>query len=84
MELALAGEGCPFVVLKDVRSLNEVALVRRIGGVVVGVERPGLSSSPILVDTTIVNDGDVAKLHTEIEVFMNTMFRVIASGESWK
>lgn len=63
------------IVADDVRFPNEVATIKGLGGVVVWVERPGLSAgdhrSEVGIagdaDVTIVNDGTLADLRAKID-----------------
>lgn len=65
--------GVPGVVITDVRFENEAAWIRRRGGVVVHVHRPGLraveshsSEAGValqLQDPVVVNDSSIAQLH---------------------
>ena len=66
------------VVFTDVRFANEAAAVRRLGGIVVLLERPGAGlagqegahASEVIdfdVDATVANDGDLGDLHDRLD-----------------
>ena len=66
------------VVVTDVRFDNEAEAIHAAGGIVIGIERPGLGVnidahaseagvSPTLVDKVIVNDGGLADLYANVE-----------------
>lgn len=66
------------VVFTDVRFANEAAAVRRLGGIVVALERPGAGlagpegahASEVIdfaIDATVANDGDVGRLHERLD-----------------
>jgi hypothetical protein len=64
------------VVVPDVRYLNEAEHVRALGGLVIRIERPGLTADDghvseteqdhIVPDVTITNSGDVSDLHRKV------------------
>lgn len=63
------------VVITDVRFLNEVNLIRELGGMVIRIERHGVGPvnshvsdvMPFEPDEVITNDGSVAELHSKIQ-----------------
>jgi hypothetical protein len=70
------------VVVTDVRFPNEAAAVRRLGGLVVEVQRPGAGLDGIVAthaseamafdrDRVLVNDSTVADLHAAIEALVD-------------
>lgn len=74
--LTIAARSTPLVVVSDVRFPNEVDAVRRNGGKVIRISRPGLAAnddhpSEALIDTLpvdldVANDGGVVDLHRKI------------------
>ncbi len=61
------------VVCDDCRFPNEADTIRRMGGIVVGIERPGCAAGShasehfsFNVDTVIFNDGDLNTLYTAV------------------
>lgn len=63
------------VVAEDVRFPNEEATIRRAGGWVIGIERPGTAAAaghpsegqPVSPDLWVRNDGDAAALLSQID-----------------
>lgn len=69
------------VACTDVRFPNEVAAIKREGGVVLMIERPGLTAidghasedtSALYFDAVIVNDGTVEDLHRKVRGYLST------------
>lgn len=66
--------GLQNVVFTDVRFANEVAMIRKHGGLVIRIDRPGNEPTvkhvsetyPFAPDCTIINDGTIEELHQEI------------------
>jgi len=68
-------------VIEDMRFLNEAKVVKRLGGVLVRIERPGVELDPrhiseleqlrIQVDHTIVNDGEPKDMLRELNHFLH-------------
>ena len=76
------GEAKRHFVVCDVRFVNEAAALRRQGGVIVRVERPGLVASDhaseteqaeIAVDTTVMNDGRLEDLGRKADELLRWM-----------
>lgn len=64
------------VVITDCRFENEAAMVRSMGGIVVGVSRPGtvdsghISDAPVVVDGMIVNGSTLHALYHQVEFIL--------------
>lgn len=77
--------GLPDTVITDVRYPNEAAWVRRWGGVVIRVDRPGVGPvnghesetlvGAIEVDATVVNDGTEAELRDRVAEMVREHYR---------
>lgn len=68
--------GLDRVVITDCRFENEAALVRSLGGIVVGIYRPGLAASDhvsdagVVVDCVVTNDGTLPEFAEKIGKLM--------------
>ncbi len=74
MTMRLAG--LERAVITDCRFENEAALVRSLGGIVVGIDRPGLvpsghaSDAGVIVDCVVTNDGTLPQFAEKIGKLM--------------
>ena len=74
------------VLFDDVRFPNEVAAIRRLGGLIWRVERPGLTALAheserldVIPDAVISNDKGVAELREQVDVLSRPRFVVRAA-----
>lgn len=80
-ETAVRESGADKILADGIRRVQEAAAVRRLGGIVIRVVRPGVEGDPNLPcdvtqrfveeDVTIENDGDLDRLHAQADAIFS-------------
>jgi hypothetical protein len=84
----LVAQGCRRVCLTDIRFENEASMVRRMGGMIWHIERPGVvtvsahkSENGVVrhdPDRLVQNDGSLTELYVKIDALMSAVTAVTA------
>jgi hypothetical protein len=76
--------GLDRVVITDCRFENEAKMIRSLGGIVVGIDRPGLTASAhasdagVVVDCVVTNDGTLPQFAEKIGKLMSEYHAAVA------